>query len=38
VVRAFVEELYSVTEGGPPDEETAIPDRVSLVALVRSEW
>lgn len=32
-VRRFVEELYAATEGGPPDPEVAIPDRVRLV-----EW
>jgi len=33
IVRALVEELYEVTEGGPPDEEIAIPARVPLVVL-----
>ncbi|HEU0037566.1 MAG TPA: GNAT family N-acetyltransferase [Kofleriaceae bacterium] len=33
VVRAFVDELYAVTEGGPPDPETAIGDRASLLLL-----
>ena len=35
IPRGFVEELYAVTEGGPPDEENAFPDRVSLVELRR---
>jgi hypothetical protein len=34
VVRAFVDELYAVTEHGPPDGEIAIPERVRLVELV----
>ena len=35
IVRAFVEELYAVTEGGPPDPEVVVPDRVPLVELHR---
>jgi GNAT superfamily N-acetyltransferase len=37
VVRAFVEELYEVTEGAAPDRElvAGIPDRVDLIALRR---
>lgn len=35
IVRAFVEELYATTEGGAPDPETAIPDRVPLVTVRR---
>ena len=31
IVRAFVDELYDVTEGGPPDDEVAVGDRVPLV-------
>jgi GNAT superfamily N-acetyltransferase len=34
IVRAFVDELYAVTEAGPPDPEIAIADRVPLVELV----
>jgi len=33
VVRTFVEELYAATEGGAPDPEVAIPDRVMLVEI-----
>jgi hypothetical protein len=33
LVRAFVDELYAATEGGAPDPEIAIPDRVALVEL-----
>jgi GNAT superfamily N-acetyltransferase len=33
IPRGLVEELYAVTEGGPPDEEVAFPDRVSLIEL-----
>ena len=32
-VRMFVEELYAATEGGAPDPEVAIPDRVALLEL-----
>ena len=32
-VRAFVEELYAVTEGGAPDADVQIPDRVRLIQL-----
>jgi GNAT superfamily N-acetyltransferase len=32
-VRAFVEELYAMTEGGPPDPEVSIPDQVPLIRL-----
>lgn len=32
-VRAFVEELYEVTEGGPIDPEVAIPARIHLGIL-----
>lgn len=32
-VRAFVEELYALTEGGAPDAEVQIPDRVELIQL-----
>ena len=35
LARAFIEELYEVTEGGPPDAEIALPDRVPLVELHR---
>ena len=35
IARAFVEELYAVTEGGPPDPEVALPARVPLVVLSR---
>jgi len=35
IPRAFVEELYEVTEGGPPDEEIGFPDRVPLIELTR---
>ncbi len=34
-VRTFIEELYAATEGGAPDPEVAIPDRVALVELSR---
>jgi GNAT superfamily N-acetyltransferase len=37
IPRAFVEELYAITEGGPPDAEIAFPDRVPL-ALLRRAW
>jgi len=33
VVRGFLEELYAVTEGGPPDPEIVLPERVPLVTL-----
>jgi hypothetical protein len=33
-VRRFIDELYAVTEGGPPDPEIAIPDVVRLVERV----
>ena len=36
-VRAFVEELYEVTEGGPVDDAVAIPDRVRLVTLCSAD-
>jgi GNAT superfamily N-acetyltransferase len=36
IPRGFVEELYAATEGGPPDEECAFPDRVPLIELRRS--
>ncbi len=32
-VRAFVEELYALTEGGAPDAEVELPDRVELIQL-----
>ena len=32
-LRAFMNEFYEVTEGGPPDPEIAIPDTVSLIEL-----
>lgn len=35
IPRGFVEELYEITEGGPPDEEISFPDRVPLVELAR---
>jgi GNAT superfamily N-acetyltransferase len=37
LVRSFVDELYAVTEGTPPDRELleAIPERVALVELKR---
>jgi GNAT superfamily N-acetyltransferase len=35
IPRAFVEELYAVTEGGPPDDEIAFQGRVPLVELAR---
>lgn len=35
IVRAFVAELYAITEGGAPDPEIAIPDRVPLVEVRR---
>ena len=37
IVRDFVAELYTVTEGGEPDHEllAAVPDRVALVELRR---
>ena len=31
VLRGFVDEFYALTEGGDPDPEIAIPDRVPLV-------
>lgn len=34
-VRAFVEELYQVTEGAAVDTEVAIPERVRLVTLAK---
>lgn len=34
-VRLFVEELYAATEGGAPDPETAIPDRVAAGTCTR---
>lgn len=34
-VSAFVDELYAATEGGAPDPEVAIPDRVTLAVLSR---
>jgi GNAT superfamily N-acetyltransferase len=36
LARAFLEELYEVTEGGPPDAEIDLPDRIPLVALSRA--
>jgi GNAT superfamily N-acetyltransferase len=36
IPRGFVEELYAVTEGGPPDPEVAFPDRVPLGELRRA--
>jgi GNAT superfamily N-acetyltransferase len=33
LVRAFVDELYAATEGGPPDPAVEIPDAVQLVTL-----
>lgn len=33
VVRAFLDELYDATEGGPPDPEISIPDVVRLIEL-----
>jgi GNAT superfamily N-acetyltransferase len=33
VLRAFLDEFYEVTEGGPPDPEITIPDVVRLVTL-----
>lgn len=33
LARAFVTELYEITEGGPPDAEIAFPDRVPLIEL-----
>lgn len=33
VLRAFLDEFYDVTEGGPPDPEIAIPDVVRLTEL-----
>jgi len=35
-VRAFVEELYALTEGGAVDADVAITDRVRLVTLERA--
>jgi hypothetical protein len=35
VVAAFVRELYAATEGGEPDPEIVIPDRVALVERMR---
>jgi GNAT superfamily N-acetyltransferase len=35
IARAFVEELYEITEGGPPDAEIALEDRVPLVEIAR---
>ncbi|MEO8706912.1 MAG: GNAT family N-acetyltransferase [Kofleriaceae bacterium] len=35
VVRDFLDELYTVTEGGPLDPEIAVPDEVPLVELRR---
>lgn len=37
LVRDFVEELYEITEGGPPDREllAGVPDRVGLIELRR---
>ena len=35
IVRAFVDELYAVTEGGPPDPEIEIGERVRLVEMRR---
>lgn len=32
-VREFVDELYAATEGGAPDAEVVIPDRLRLVEL-----
>jgi len=31
VVRAFIDELYAATEGGPPDADVSIPETVLLV-------
>ena len=36
IPRAFTEELYAITEGGPPDAEIAFPDRVPLALLRRA--
>jgi len=33
LVRAFVDDIYGSTEGGPKDPEVSIPDRVRLVTL-----
>ena len=33
LLRAFVDEFYDATEGGPPDPEISIPDVVRLVEL-----
>lgn len=33
VLRAFLAELYEVTEGGPPDPEIAVPEVVPMVSL-----
>lgn len=33
LLRAFVDEFYDATEGGPPDPEIAIPDVLQLVTL-----
>jgi GNAT superfamily N-acetyltransferase len=35
IPRGFVEELYAATEGGPPDEACAFPDRIPLIELRR---
>jgi GNAT superfamily N-acetyltransferase len=35
IPRAFVAELYAITEGGPPDAEIAFPDAVPLIELRR---
>lgn len=35
LVRDFVAELYATTEGGAPDPETVIPDRVALLDASR---
>ncbi len=32
-VKAFIDELYAVTEGGAPDPEISIPDRIRLSKL-----
>jgi GNAT superfamily N-acetyltransferase len=37
IVRAFVDELYAVTEGGPPDPEIEIADRVQLIVLAEQQ-
>lgn len=33
LVRAFLDEFYDATEGGPPDPEISIPDLVRLIEL-----